>query len=143
MKPIKYFGNKRLQVKDKAAEFERQYNIYRCYLPDDRPASILSFRRYGKQHNLKGMQRSIQVKRNSPGVMERALIMNSLFYQDRLFFGPKCHDMYNDFESYHRAKDRSGNLLSEPAKNQNDHGFDSSAYCICQLEGTYVLPKAA
>jgi hypothetical protein len=131
------------EIKAQAAKFERQYNIYRCYLPDDRPASIMAFRRYGKQHNLLGMQRSIQVQRGRPGVMERALIVNSLFYQDRLFFGPNCHDMYDDFASYHRAKDRQGNLLSEPAKGQKDHSIDSVAHVIGQLEPTIAALSAA
>lgn len=131
------------EIKDLTANFERLYGIYRCYLPDDRPASILSFRRYGKQHGLKGMQRSVQVQRGKPGVMERALIINSLFYQNRLFFGPKCHDMYDEFESYHRAKDRLGNLLSEPAKGQKDHSVDSVAYPLGQIEGKYIQNKAA
>ncbi len=130
------------QIKAAAADLERKYNIYRCYLPDDRPASIMAFRRYGKQHGLTGMQRSIQVQRGKPGVLERALIVNSLFYQDRLYFGPNCHDMYEDFESYHRAKDKAGNLLSEPAKGQKDHSVDSVSYVIGQLEGRYILPNS-
>jgi Terminase large subunit, T4likevirus-type, N-terminal len=127
------------EIEQKAAEFEREYSIFRFYLPDDRPASILAFRRYGKKHKLSGMRRSIQVARNKPGPAERALIGNSLLYQKRLFFGPRCHGMYDDWVSYHRAKDRAGNLLSEPAKGQSNHSIDSTLHVIGQLEGKYVM----
>jgi hypothetical protein len=126
------------EIKAIAAGFERDYGVFRFYLPDDRPASILAFRRYGKKHGLPGMRRSIQVVRSHPGPLERALIGDTLLFQRRLFFGPRCHDMYDDWVSYHRAKDRSGNLLSVPAKGQKDHSVESPLYVIGQLEGKYI-----
>jgi hypothetical protein len=126
------------ELKLTAANFERKYKVYRCYLPDDRPDAILAFRRYGKKHSLPGMQRSIQVVRSKPGPMARALIGNTLFHNDRLYFGPLCHDLYADFEGYHRASDKDGNLTAEPAKGQNDHSIDASLHVIGQLEGKYI-----
>ena len=121
-----------------AANFERQHGVGKFFLPDDRPASIKSFRRYGKQHGLQGMRKTVQVVRSQPGVMERALIGNSLFYQNRLWFGPKCHELYDRFASYHRAKNSAGELLSEPAKGQDDHAIDALLYVVSQLEGKYI-----
>jgi hypothetical protein len=131
------------EVKAIAADFERQYGIYRHFLPDDRTGSILAFRRYGKQHGLSGMQRSVQVNRGKPGIMERALIVNSLFYQERLFFAPKCHELYDLFASYHRDKDAQGNLLSRPAPGQNDHPVDAAAYVLGRIEGIQVEVESA
>ncbi len=123
----------------KAAELCHTYNIYRCYLPDDRPASVISFRRYGSTHRLPGMARSIQVRRGKPGPMERALILNNLFYQRRLFFTKNTACLYDKFASYHRAKDKDGNLLNCPASGQDDHAIDAAAYAIATLEYKYDL----
>ena len=131
------------EVKAIAANFERKYQIYRHYLPDDRPGSVLAFRRYGKQHGLTGMQRSIQVNRAKPGVLERATICNSLFYQNRLFFTPATAHLYDRFASYHRAKDANGNLLTHPEKGQEDHEIDATLYVLGQLEGKYIAKVAA
>jgi len=126
------------EIKAVAANFERTYKVRRCFLPDDRTASILAFRRYGKKHQLPGMQRSVRVVRSKPGPMERALIGNTLFHNERLYFGPKCHSLYDDFASYHRGTDAQGNLTTEPAKGQNDHSIDASLHVIGQLEGKYI-----
>lgn len=134
------------QLLDKAAHLSREHNVYRCYLPDDRPASVLSFRRHGKAHSVKGLQRAVEVKRSKPGPMERATILNSLLYQNRLYLTPKTEELYDVFASYHRAKDKDGNLLNKPADGQDDHPIDAAAYCIATLEfnhGDSVLAKAA
>ena len=128
------------EVEAKAHELESVYGVERWFLPDDRPASIRAFRRYGKRNGLTGMTKAVQVVRAKPGVMERALIGNSLFYQKRLWFGPECHCLYSEFSDYHRAKDGEGRLLSEPAKGQSDHSIDATLYVICQLEGRYIMP---
>ncbi|MBD2256667.1 hypothetical protein [Pseudanabaena sp. FACHB-2040] len=127
---------------DTAAKLCRQYSIYRAYLPDDRPASVMSFRRYGKSYNLPGLQRAVRVQRSKPGVMERATIINSLFYQNRLYLTEKTRHLYDVFASYHRAKDKDGNLLNKPADGQDDHPIDAAAYCIGTIEykhGDHVL----
>ena len=129
------------EVMKQAADFERRYGIFQHFLPDDRPESILAFRRYGKQHGLKGMRIAEKVDRSKPGVMERALITDSLFYQDRLWFGPKCHELYDRFVSYHRATDSTGMLLNQPEKGQNDHCIDATNHITGQLEGRYIKPK--
>ena len=118
-----------------------RFSAYRCYLPDDRPASVLAFRRWGKLHSSMGMRRSVQVKRGAPGVVERGMILNSLFFQDRLFFTPETHHLFDKFGSYHRAKDGQGNLLPKPALHQDDHEIDATAYAIGQLEGHLVNPN--
>jgi phage terminase large subunit len=78
--------------------------------------------------------------------MERATILDSLFYQNRLFFTQKTKHLYDTFASYHRAKDRDGNLLNKPADNQDDHAVDATAYPIGTIEfrqGDNVFAKAA
>lgn len=128
-------------IKSIASDFCTKYRIAKAFLPDDRPASIMSFRRYGKKHGVDGLKYTVQVKRNSPGVMERAIIGNSLFHQNRLFFTPKTAHLYDTFSSYHRDKDAAGNLLTTPAKGQDSHAVDSELYLLGQLEGRYVRPK--
>jgi hypothetical protein len=134
------------ELEKRVGAFCKEYSVYRCYLPDDRPASVLAFRRYGKAQGIPGMQRSVQVQRSKPGVMERATILDSLFYQNRLFFTQKTKHLYDTFASYHRAKDRDGNLLNKPADNQDDHAVDATAYPIGTIEfrqGDNVFAKAA
>jgi hypothetical protein len=128
-------------LKDRVQKLCDRFSAYRCYLPDDRPASVLAFRRWGKAKGCMGMRRSIQVKRGQPGVVERGMIINSLLYQDRLFFAPECHHLYDKFGSYHRGKDGQGNLLPKPAGQQDDHEIDATAYVIGQLEGNLINPQ--
>ncbi|MBE9110293.1 hypothetical protein IQ273_12810 [Nodosilinea sp. LEGE 07298] len=135
-----------VELEKRAGEFCKEYGIYRAYLPDDRPASVLSFRRYGKAQGIPGLQRSIQVQRSKPGVMERATILDSLFYQNRLYFTARTRHLYDIFASYHRAKDKDGNLLNKPADAQDDHAVDATAYPIGTIEfkhGDNVLAHAA
>ncbi|MEA5447600.1 hypothetical protein VB780_03400 [Leptolyngbya sp. CCNP1308] len=127
---------------EQAAKFAKEYNIYRPFLPDDRPGSILSFRRYGKLHSVPALQRSVEVKRSKPSPMERVAIGDSLFYQNRLYFTPKTAALFDEFSSYHREKDSDGNLLNKPAKGQQDHCLDAAMHVIGTLEfkhGDHVL----
>jgi hypothetical protein len=136
------------ELQAQAARFSKEYGIYRCFLPDDRPGSILSFRRFGKANGVPALQRSVEVKRNKPGPMERVQIGDSMFYQNRLFFGPKAADLYDEFASFHRDKDADGNLMNRPAKGQENHVIDATMHVVATLEfkhGDHVLnlPKTA
>ncbi|MBD1918359.1 MULTISPECIES: hypothetical protein [Cyanophyceae] len=134
------------QLLEQASKFCAQYNLYRGYLPDDRPGSILNFRRYGKAQGIKGLQRSVEVKRNKPSPMERVAIGDSLFFQNRLFFLPKTAALYDEFASYHREKDADGNLLNKPAKGQQDHCLDAAMHAAATVEfhhGDHVLNLSA
>lgn len=120
----------------RAADFCIKYNIYRSYLPDDRPAAIIAARNFGKQKQIPGLQRAVQVDRNSPGIMGGVEIINSLFYQKRLFIKSSCRNTKAQFENYHRATDAAGSVLNKPAANQVDHIVDSARYCISRLHLT-------
>lgn len=122
------------------------HKVSRCYLPDDRPASVLQCRRMGSLKEITGMRKAIQVSRQNPSLKERAGIGNSLFHQDRFFINARLKKTIDQFSSYHRAKDpTSGTLLDAPAKNQDDHAVDATMYAIgtiCYYKG-YDLPFAS
>lgn len=115
-------------------KLSKKYNVFRVLMPDDRPAAITSCRQYGKLHNCKGMQRAKRVMRNNPNPMDRASLVNNLFYQGRLYFCPKAHHLYDYFEAYHFHKDRQGNLTTKIADNQIDHDIDAALYAIGDFE---------
>ncbi|AUT00901.1 hypothetical protein CLI64_11100 [Nostoc sp. CENA543] len=117
----------------KMAAFCRQYNVYRSYLPDDRPASIKASREYGRKHGIRGMEKAVAVDRRAVGVVEGCQIMNNLFYRDCLHIKSSLKTLINQFQSYHRKQDRDGTILNQPADGQPDHYVDSSRYCIATL----------
>jgi hypothetical protein len=129
---------------EEAARLCNKYRVYRCYLPDDRPAMIKSFRRAGEQKSILGLQRAVSVSRSKPNVFESLNILDSLFHQDRLFINNKLERLIGDFRSYHRETNRDGIMLAQPAKNQRDHTIDSARYCISTIEykirPTVVVP---
>ncbi|HEY9699082.1 MAG TPA: terminase family protein [Trichocoleus sp.] len=131
------------QVVEQAAQLCQKYNVHRCYLPDDRPAAALTFRRHGDRHNIGGLKRSVTVTRNKPGVMEGVGILNSLFHQDRLYINKRLQPLINDFKSYHRATDSEGNFLDKPAEGQADHTVDATRYALSTLEFRHNILAAA
>lgn len=118
---------------DKVANFCNQYKIYKCYFPDDRPSSIKAARNLGKNRDIQGMQRAVQVDRNKIKVMEGAEIINSLFYQNNLYIKSTLTEVISQFENYHRATNSEGQILNKPADNQEDHIYDGARYCITTL----------
>jgi len=118
---------------DKVATFCTKYNVYRCYLPDDRPAAVLAARKLGASKNLDGLKRAVQVNRNEIKVMERVDIINSLFYQNKLFIKNSLKEVISQFENYHRATNKEGNILNKPADGQEDHLVDAALYAIATL----------
>lgn len=118
---------------DKLAQFCTKYKVYKCFLPDDRPAAIKSARELGKQKGIEGLQRAIQVNRNEIKIMEGCDIINSLFFQDNLFIKSNLAEVILQFENYHRAVDSEGRVLNKPADNQEDHLVDAGRYVITKL----------
>ncbi|WP_414579099.1 hypothetical protein [Anabaena sp. CCY 9402-a] len=115
------------------ADFCRKYNVFRSYLPDDRPASIKAAREYGRKHSLRGMEKAVAVDRRAVGVVEGCQIINSLFYQDNLYINSNQKPLINQFQSYHRKQDKDGTILNQPAEGQEDHLIDSFRYACSSL----------
>ncbi|MBD2515195.1 hypothetical protein H6G93_09275 [Nostoc sp. FACHB-973] len=123
----------------KASELCRRYGIRKAFLPDDRPASILELRKVGKRENIPGLTRSVQVNRNEPGVKEGCNIINSLFYQQRLFVYEPQQVLADCLKSYRREVDVSGNVLDHPAKGQTaSHLVDATRYAVASIEYTLL-----
>ncbi|WP_427162619.1 hypothetical protein ACQFX9_14350 [Aliinostoc sp. HNIBRCY26] len=129
------------EVLNKVANFCTKYNVRRCYLPDDRPASIKAARNLGKQRNIEGLLRTKQVNRNATKVMEGCEIINSLFYQDRLFIKDSLSEVKSQFQDYHRATNGSGNIVNKPAENQTDHLVDAARYALVNLHHAIEAKK--
>ncbi|ANV88485.1 phage terminase large subunit [Picosynechococcus sp. PCC 7117] len=118
---------------EKLIQYCDKYNVYRCYMPDDRPSSIISARKLGVKRGVNGLRRAVSVSRNEIGVMDGCDMINSLFYQDRLFILSTLKDVISQYENYHRDTDIYGKLINKPAKNQGIHILDSSRYVITSL----------
>ena len=117
----------------KMSDFCKQYNIYRSYLPDDRPASVIAARKTGKINSLPGLTKAVQVNRNEVGVLPGIEIINSLFYQDRLFIKSSLTSVREQFQDYHRETAPDGSILNKVAPNQKDHLVDAARYCLVTL----------
>lgn len=118
---------------DKLTYYCKTYDVYRTYLPDDRPAAVKSARLLGKANNVKGLERAVQVNRNAIGIMEGCDIINSLLYQNRLFILNRNKQLIDQWNNYHRATNSTGELINKPAPNQVDHLVDASRYCLSTL----------
>jgi hypothetical protein len=130
-------------VIEQCAKFSTQHNAYRAYSPDDNPSIRVSLIRHGKKHDIKGLCRTVDVCRTKPGLMERLGIVNSLFYQNRLFISKKLQPLITDFQSFHKAQDREGLVVEKPADNQRDHSCMAAAYVLGTLEFNYDMNKAS
>lgn len=119
---------------EKAAAMAAKHGASQMFLPDDRPASIVSFRGYGKRHNSPALTKATRVTRSNPGIFERMSIINSLFYQGRMYFTPATEHLYERFASFHSETDRWGRIGPAPAKGQDQHGIDAVSYCIGMVE---------
>lgn len=122
---------------DKLKEYCQRYKVYRCYMPDDRPASIIAARKYGLIKEIDGLKRAVKVSRNSIKVMEGCDIINSLFYQDKLYIKRNNEQLIEEYKNYHRAIDKDGNLINKPSDNKS-HILDSSRYCITTIKGKLI-----
>jgi hypothetical protein len=118
---------------DKLAAACTKYKIYKTYLPDDRPAAIKSARILGNKQDISGLKRAVQVSRSQLGVMSSIEIINNLFYQNNLFINSSLTEVKSQFQDYHRASDKDGNLLNKPADCQSDHLIDAARYVIALL----------
>ncbi|OBQ17631.1 hypothetical protein [Anabaena sp. AL93] len=102
-------------------------------VPDDRPAAIKSARILGNKQDISGLKRAVQVSRSQLGVMSSIEIINNLFYQNNLFINSSLTEVKSQFQDYHRASDKDGNLLNKPADCQSDHLIDAARYVIALL----------
>lgn len=59
--------------------------------------------------------------------------INALLHQKRLFIHSSLSGYIDRFASYHRAKDKDGNITDKIADGQNDHENDSTRYCLYSL----------
>jgi hypothetical protein len=126
---------------DKVAAACTKHKVYRCYLPDDRPAAIKSARILGSQRDIPGLKRAVQVSRTQVGIMPSIEILNNLFYQNNLLINNSLKEVKSQFQDYHRASDKDGNLLNKPADHQEDHLVDSARYVIASLYATLQNKK--
>lgn len=123
---------------NKAIELARKWNVRKVFCDPSRPASILEFRKAGKKHSVEGLQRSVKAFNR---VKEGNQVINSFFYQDKLYVSDRLADtlpeevsFIDELRSYHRAVDKDGNVRDEVAPGQFDHRTDSLRYCVASLQ---------
>nr|WP_322714546.1 hypothetical protein [Nostoc sp. ChiSLP03a]MDZ8215800.1 hypothetical protein [Nostoc sp. ChiSLP03a] len=126
---------------NKMASFCTKYNVYKAFLPDDRPASVIAARLLGKEKDIAGLKRAVQVSRGNLGVMPSIKIINNLFFQENLFIKSSLTEVVSQFQDYHRAVDSQGLLLNHPADHQADHIIDSFRYACVSIYNTIQSKK--
>ena len=105
-----------------AQRLVKDYGVRYVWCGHDRPASI---EKWNKE--IKGAQ--VQQAFNS--VAEGNNWVNGLLYSHRLHLrSPQCTKLKDKMASYHRAQNRHGQFLDEPAPGQDDHEIDAGRYGI-------------
>lgn len=112
-----------------------RWNVHRGYADPSRPSSILGFR--GLAHD--GLKRTIK---GFNRIEEGLTAINSLLFQDRLFIHSKLAHFRQSAESYHRATDPEGNVLSKVEDGQDDHPLDAARYVLATIEVNKILRVA-
>lgn len=105
--------------------------IKRLFIPDDRADLVKTFRNAG-------YSTAVLVKRNNPGPLPRAEIMNTLFKCDRLFFSDNQEEFFDEVLSYHRET-KDGVVQETIEKGQVAHRIDAMLYGICRLAMDYPI----
>lgn len=106
--------------------------VRRIYIPDDRADLVRTFRQGG-------LSTAVLTKRNDPGPLQRAEIMNTLFKCDRLIISDAFPDFWDELLSYHRDTDKEGKVIEAIAPGQCDHRIDALLYGVCRLAMDYPI----
>jgi hypothetical protein len=120
-------------------DYQAQADAVHIRFPDDRNDLVLSARSYGNAHNLIPFRKTASIARNNPGPIGRASIVNTLFFQDRLFILSSLSDQIEELRSYHRDKNSQGEHIDKVAPNQKDHFCDSTLYVLAALNKNNLI----
>lgn len=108
---------------DKATEFITRWGVTAIYCGHDRPASIEKWANHfaGRVYTCEQAFNSVSEGNNA---------VNGLLYHRKLLIASHLQRFKEKMASYHRAQDKYGNFLDEPAPGQDDHE--------CLIAGTLV-----
>jgi len=100
-----------------------KWNVERAFADPSSPTKVMEFRKAGVPKLITGLN----------AVDTGNSIVNSLFYQNRLFISQKCDRLYQQFLGY-RREEKDGIILEKVAQGQDDHLCDASRYVLATLE---------
>jgi hypothetical protein len=118
------------QVQNKVVELCDRYNPHRVFVDPSRPGVILDFRTIGKKRGIAALQRCVAAYN---AVEEGLNITNNLFFQRKLLIAPRLTGLREKIQSYHRDKDKWGNIVEKEAPGQNTHELDCLRYLCATL----------
>jgi hypothetical protein len=110
-----------------------RYNCHRVFVDPARPEVALTFRTLGKKHNIPGLTRTVAANNR---VEEGLNIVNNLFYQRKLLVASHLKELQELIQSYHRDKDRWGNIVEKEAPGQDTHILDCTRYILATLKSS-------
>lgn len=115
----------------------RKYQVAGAFCDPSRPASILEVRSLGKASGCEGLARAVE---GNNKIQDGLDYVHSLIYQKRLKFaiGRTCdnkwtvsgEDMYQLMSSYHRAKNKDGQIVEAVEEGQTDDPNDALRYAL-------------
>jgi hypothetical protein len=116
-------------------EAQRLCVKWQCHLsivPDDRPSVTKLFRQSGDKSGVIGMKKALMIPRSKPGPMEGFQILDSLFYQNRLFISEKHERIYDSLSSLKRTEMSDGTFLNKVCRGDN-HLADALRYGVASF----------
>jgi hypothetical protein len=94
-----------------------------CFVDPSRPLVIMNLRDCGISQASKGFNR----------INEGIQVVDSLFFQNRLFITDGAKHLEEKLTNYRRQTDKLGNILDSVAPGQDDHEIDSLRYALASL----------
>ncbi len=120
-------------IEQKAVDLCRKHDVWRSYVDPSRPLVILDFRRRGKDDDVQGMRNCAEGYNK---IEQGLMILNSLFFQNRLFIPKRFQKFIDQCRSYHRKTDKDGRILDEVESGQDDHAIDTMRYVLASLHSS-------
>lgn len=117
-------------VQEKVLQLCKTYNPYRMFVDPSRPGIINDFRVIGKQQEAIALQRSVTAYNK---VEEGLNITNNLFFQRKLMVASHLTELAEKIQSYHRKRDKAGNVMEVEESGQDTHELDCLRYICASL----------
>jgi hypothetical protein len=113
-----------------------KWRVNYSFADPSRPDAIASLKRWQPtpQKSIDNFRNYCQNMKGAVNDFEKGIdLMSSDFYHDRIKIVESLPLFFEECQSYHRKKDKFGNMTDEEAINQVTHGIDCLRYAIASI----------